>query len=417
MDIHFDNGLLTIVLPAEISSANASSVEEEIGRAEHLPEAEKILLDAGELTYISSAGLRILMRLLKTTKAEITVRDVSHEIYDIFHMTGLTRLFTVVEKLEYIDTKDADLLGAGVYGSVYRLTPELVMKVYHDDNCREILEKTLENAQRALLAGIPTMLSFKTVRTDKGLGLIYELFEGESMSDVMREDPEHLADYAREMAELALLMAETEIDDGGMSRRSERLSEELEAARPLIGEDIFDKLSGYLRAVPERDTPVHGDFHSKNMMKRDGELMLIDMDDFALGHPVWDIACFYRIFRYFANLSDELGRQIFDLPEELAYADFYEKMIGVPSSWGETVWTAFTGRYFEGYGDAEKEACMALAAFYSDYMVIRLLIDRMKAVSGNEEKRIKKMALIRSILDRMEEKDFDALSRGFGYWR
>ena len=34
---------------------------------------------------------------------------------------------------------------------------------------------------------------------------------------------------------------------------------------------------------------VHGDFHPKNVMIQDGELVLIDMADLTTGHPLYDL--------------------------------------------------------------------------------------------------------------------------------
>ena len=42
-------------------------------------------------------------------------------------------------------------------------------------------------------------------------------------------------------------------------------------------------------AIPESDTVVHGDFHSKNVMIRNGELVLVDMANLTTGHPLYDL--------------------------------------------------------------------------------------------------------------------------------
>ena len=58
-----------------------------------------ITLDAAELEYISSAGLRVLLNLKKGTKCKVSVINVSHEIYDIFNVTGFDNILDVKKAL------------------------------------------------------------------------------------------------------------------------------------------------------------------------------------------------------------------------------------------------------------------------------------------------------------------------------
>ena len=53
-----------------------------------------VALDAEKLEYISSAGLRTLLKLKKKLKKDLTIRNVSDEIFDIFDVTGFSSIFT-----------------------------------------------------------------------------------------------------------------------------------------------------------------------------------------------------------------------------------------------------------------------------------------------------------------------------------
>ena len=57
--------LLTIFLKGHIDSANAGTVEQEIQEVLRQSETEGLVLDAADLGYISSAGLRVVLRLRK----------------------------------------------------------------------------------------------------------------------------------------------------------------------------------------------------------------------------------------------------------------------------------------------------------------------------------------------------------------
>ncbi|MBQ5985572.1 MAG: STAS domain-containing protein [Bacteroidales bacterium] len=61
--------------------------------------AEKtIILDCGDLTYISSSGLRIFLSIRKAAASKggrVIIRGINNEIRQIFVMTGFLNLFEV----------------------------------------------------------------------------------------------------------------------------------------------------------------------------------------------------------------------------------------------------------------------------------------------------------------------------------
>ena len=81
------DGKATIYLSGRIDSNNAPSVEESIGECLKGFDSSEITIDAENLEYISSAGLRLILRLRKTY-ADLRIIGASTEVYDIFDMTG-----------------------------------------------------------------------------------------------------------------------------------------------------------------------------------------------------------------------------------------------------------------------------------------------------------------------------------------
>ncbi|MDR2693974.1 MAG: STAS domain-containing protein [Chitinispirillales bacterium] len=62
-------------------------------------EASLVELDLAALTYVSSAGLRVLLLGEKTAKskgAAMPIRNVSQEIKEIFDMTGFSDILNIV---------------------------------------------------------------------------------------------------------------------------------------------------------------------------------------------------------------------------------------------------------------------------------------------------------------------------------
>ena len=79
MKTAIENNALTIWLEGRIDSNNAAAIEQEIGAAVKEAPGTEIVLDAGKLEYISSAGLRVLMRLRRQAGKALAFYDAGLE--------------------------------------------------------------------------------------------------------------------------------------------------------------------------------------------------------------------------------------------------------------------------------------------------------------------------------------------------
>ncbi len=91
-----DGKRLTVELIGEVDSMNANDIEETL-----LRESEgvtDIMFDLGQLEYISSAGLRVLLSMQKLMKNQgsMTISNVNDDVMDIFKVTGFVRLLNIV---------------------------------------------------------------------------------------------------------------------------------------------------------------------------------------------------------------------------------------------------------------------------------------------------------------------------------
>ena len=92
-----DNKTLTIFLEGELNSSNAEDVEKEIEGLLSNGGFDKIRLDMNDLSYISSAGLRIIVRL-KQQYDDTTLVNVPSDVYDVFKMVGFQNLLKIETK-------------------------------------------------------------------------------------------------------------------------------------------------------------------------------------------------------------------------------------------------------------------------------------------------------------------------------
>ena len=84
MKTMLENGHLILCPEGRIDSNNALNVETEMFSALEANPGVKVSIDAGKLAYISSAGLRVLMKLLGRAGETLPIFNVSPEVNDIF---------------------------------------------------------------------------------------------------------------------------------------------------------------------------------------------------------------------------------------------------------------------------------------------------------------------------------------------
>ena len=89
-----ENKTLTIFLEGELNSYTSEEVEKEIDALLKGGSYDSIVLNLQDLTYISSAGLRIIVRI-KQQYDDTTLVKVPNGVYDIFQMVGFQNLIKI----------------------------------------------------------------------------------------------------------------------------------------------------------------------------------------------------------------------------------------------------------------------------------------------------------------------------------
>ena len=92
--LHEAEGLF-FVLDGRIDATNAGSFRDAVSAALFGHDEESIVFDCGKLAYVSSLGLRELLRLRKTLKGDMKLVNVPHEVMGIIEMSGFSQIFDV----------------------------------------------------------------------------------------------------------------------------------------------------------------------------------------------------------------------------------------------------------------------------------------------------------------------------------
>lgn len=283
-----DEQILTIFLEGAIDSANAPLVESRIMEIYNAHKAKGVILDGGALRYISSSGLRVLLKLRKM-EPSLELINATPEVYDILEMTGFTELLSVTRAYREIDLDNCKLLGEGGHGKVFRINDDTIVKMFHAGDPIEDIRREQDYAKKAFVMGIPTAIPFDIVKNGEMYGLVFELVNADIVSNYLNEHPDELSDIAKKYADTIKQLHSTHAPVGSLSGTKELYRERIEGLREYMTNEEVDTLHRINDAIPDSDTIVHGDYHPKNVMIQNGELVLIDMADLTQGNPLYDL--------------------------------------------------------------------------------------------------------------------------------
>ena len=210
-------GTNIIKLTGRIDTSNASEWEKKV--TEQLNTAAENEFDAAGLEYISSAGLRVLMKVRKQAAKEMRIFDVSPEVYDIFDMTGFTELFKVEKRLRELSVDGCEIIGKGFYGTVYRIDSETIVKVYNSPDSIPIIQNEQRLAKRAFVKGVPTAISYDIVKVGDSYGSVFELLKASSFNDHLINEPEKFDELMKKYVDFLKVVHSAEMDAGTYGKR------------------------------------------------------------------------------------------------------------------------------------------------------------------------------------------------------
>lgn len=278
---------LIIKLGGRVDSSNAAEAEKELIDICTENEQGKVVIDIEKLEYISSAGLRVILKL-KKSQHDMEIINASNEVYEIFSMTGFSDIISIKKALRTISTDGCELIGKGGHGAVYRLDTDTIIKVYDKTEPLDEIEREIEYARNAFVSGIPTAIAYDVVKCGESYGTVFELINSNTLSHVLNTQPEKYNEYSKKYIELVHILHTTEADTNRLSNIKDLYNKWADDMLEYFSEDEVDLLHEVINSVEDRKTFVHGDIHPKNIMVQNGELLFIDMADLTYGHPVFD---------------------------------------------------------------------------------------------------------------------------------
>ena len=300
----YENNVFTVFLSGRVDSTNAEAIGAEIFELREKNPDGDIKVDAEELEYISSAGLRTMLKLRKA-EPSLEIINVSPEVYEIFDMTGFTEMMTVSKAYRRLSVDGCEVIGQGANGKVYRLDADTIIKVYLNPDCLPDIHRERELARKAFILGIPTAIPYDVVKVGDGYGSVFELLNAKSFAKLIANEPENYDKYVKLYVDLLKKIHSTTVKRGDMPNQKEVALNWAGFLKDYLPEDQYKKLYSLVEAVPENDHMLHGDYHLKNVMMQNGEVLLIDMDTLCVGDPVFEFASIYLAYVGFPELDHE----------------------------------------------------------------------------------------------------------------
>ena len=327
MEFKLENEIMTVFLPKEINSTNAEEIGAQIDESLEGKKFNSIILDFSNCSYISSAGLRIVLRL-KQAYNEVSIINTSLEVYDIFQMTGFTSIMDVKKALRNIDISHAEVIGDGFFSTVYRLDKDTIVKVFTRTSDPNQIQRELFLAKEAFVLGVPTAISFDIVKAGDKLGVCFEMLDCQSLKNVILSDKAKYDEYIKKYADLLKKINTTECLNESIPDMKKSFLKKVEGIKPYLDEKHYLKAKQLVESIEDRKTFIHGDCHFKNIMVQNGELILIDMDTLSVGHPIFELACLYAPYCAFNEDDPGNSERFFGIKDEDA-VNLYKDLLAL----------------------------------------------------------------------------------------
>lgn len=302
-------GSLTINMRGRIDSSNANDVEQRLEDTRKETPSDDVVLDLDGLEYVSSAGLRVLMRLARVVD-NLKMINASSEVYDIFDMTGFTEMFDISKAYRVISVEGCEVIGAGANGEVYRIDADTIVKVYRNPDALPEIHRERELARTAFVLGVPTAIPYDVVRVGDGYGSVFELLDAESYAKLLTTGQKTIDEIAKMSADLLKIIHGTVVRPDAMPSMRDVALDWVDRLEGRLADDEVAQLRALVEAVPEDNHMMHGDYHIKNVMVQNGESLLIDMDTLCHGHPIFELAQMFNSYVGF-GISDHTSVERF----------------------------------------------------------------------------------------------------------
>lgn len=373
-----DDAHMTVALTGRLDATTAPVLGELVDS--ELEGIAELVLDFDGLDYVSSAGLRVILKAQQKMSAahgSMVVKNVSQAIAGVFEMTGFDSLLTYERKLRQLSVAGLEMIAKGANGECYKVDDETVLKLYFDyiDEASAAKEKKL--AKKAFVAGVPTAISYDVVACGNRRGVLYELLKADTLAKYIKKNV-HRLDVVVEMYVGFCRQIHAIAGDPNTFPDAVTLACGYVDACDVFNDRQRAAVKDRLLRAERKNTLIHWDLHPGNIMMQGDSPCLIDMGDMAIGTPYFDLGQIKQVLHYYAGLG------------------LCQKIIGLDDAIALRVWPMFVARYFSNPSPDELAAIEENINFYRAIKNVFLYLSG----SGGEAMRSRRKGFIYEMLPR-----------------
>ena len=210
-----------------------------------------------------------------------------------------------------IKTDGLKPIGMGVSGEIFLFDEDKVLKVFRESYALPQVERAFKIAEYVYGCGIPVPKTYEIVSCGGRYGIISEFINAPSLQIAIYNGEADRTDAGKKMGSLlkqihSLKRAEF------IPTQKEMAAEIYDRIGGLMSDDAKKKCLDFLDSFPGKDHVLHGDFHENNIMYRNGEFVLIDLDSLCIGSPLFEFQQTFTVYR--ADIPE-------DWKEKVHYSD------------------------------------------------------------------------------------------------
>lgn len=301
-----NNELITVWLPERIDSSNADEVEAKLYEISELNPGKSLSLNAENMEYISSAGLRLLLKFQKAGLLE-NLGNVSQNVYSILDNTGFIGIINVNRLAASYEYDHNALIGCDSFGKLYKADKENVIRVYDSHVDPSDIEMGFECAKVMMNSPVSCAIPFDMVTTSNGKGCLYSVEDFMSVSTLITKQSD--ADEFRVKAinkivkQLNLVHGVTELSDC-VPRETDRLPELIYKNLNAFSEEEKEKICHIVRKISRGNKVILENVNERTILISYKEPVLVDFSLLRFGNPLFEIAGFYRNVYEFSSLLE-----------------------------------------------------------------------------------------------------------------
>lgn len=210
--------------------------------------------------------------------------------------------------IKEIDITGLEVVGVGKNAEVFKIDGERILKLYRETVTEEVAYSQYLTSKYAWEFGINTAKVYDYVKCGDRYGIIFEYVTAQKLAKYMTNSGENSRSVANKLGKMLAQFHSIKVDNEKVPPLKTVYRRKVERFSKFMTPEQIERAVALIDLLPGKPVVLHGDFHKGNIFVRDGEFLVIDLDNMSVGSPMFDFIKMYCTEKI--TLSD--------LPDDLA---------------------------------------------------------------------------------------------------